>query len=72
MNPLKAGVTGLIRLYRRYISPLKRPSCRFYPTCSEYAEQAVVKHGVVKGLLLAGWRVLRCNPLNPGGYDPVP
>ena len=72
MSLLKSGVTGLIRLYRRHISPLKRPTCRFYPTCSEYAEQAVMEHGVAKGLLLAGWRILRCNPLNPGGYDPVP
>lgn len=72
MSFVKSGVTGLIRLYRRYISPLKRPTCRFYPTCSEYAEQAVIKHGVLKGLLLAGWRILRCNPFNPGGYDPVP
>ncbi|MHB8927321.1 MAG: membrane protein insertion efficiency factor YidD [Bacillota bacterium] len=69
---MQSGVTGLIRFYRRHISPLKRPSCRFYPTCSEYAEQAVAKHGVAKGLMLAGWRILRCNPFNPGGYDPVP
>jgi len=72
MNLLKLAVTGLIRLYRRYVSPLKGPSCRFYPTCSEYAEEAVAKYGVGKGLLLAGWRILRCNPFNPGGYDPVP
>ncbi len=68
----KRAAMGLIRFYRRYISPLKRPSCRFYPTCSEYAEQAVAKYGAAKGLYLAGRRILRCHPFNPGGYDPVP
>lgn len=59
--------------YRRVISPLKRaPSCRFLPTCSEYAIEAVNKRGVVVGSALATWRVLRCNPLCHGGYDPVP
>jgi len=66
-------VLAPVRLYRRYLSPLKpTPSCRFHPTCSEYAIQAVETHGVVKGLALATWRVLRCHPFNPGGYDPVP
>jgi putative membrane protein insertion efficiency factor len=60
-------------LYRRFISPLKRtPSCRFMPTCSEYAMEAVKERGVVIGGALATWRVLRCNPLCAGGYDPVP
>jgi putative membrane protein insertion efficiency factor len=59
--------------YRRVISPLKRtPSCRFLPTCSEYAMEAVQARGVVVGTGLAMWRVLRCNPLCHGGYDPVP
>ena len=59
--------------YRRVISPMKRaPSCRFLPTCSEYAIEAVNKRGVVVGGALATWRVLRCNPLCTGGYDPVP
>lgn len=59
--------------YRRVISPLKRaPTCRFLPTCSEYAMQAVQTRGVVVGSGLAMWRVLRCNPLCHGGYDPVP
>jgi len=59
--------------YRRVISPMKRtPSCRFLPTCSEYAIEAVKSRGVVVGGALATWRVLRCNPLCRGGYDPVP
>jgi putative membrane protein insertion efficiency factor len=64
---------AIIVFYRKYLSPLKGlPSCRFYPTCSEYAFEAISKHGVLKGLLLSIWRVLRCNPFNKGGYDPVP
>lgn len=63
---------GLVRFYRRFVSPLKRPTCRFYPSCSAYALEALQKHGAVKGTALAIWRVLRCNPFNPGGYDPVP
>ena len=66
-------VLAPVRLYRRYLSPLKPvPSCRFHPTCSEYALGAVETHGVLKGMALATWRVLRCNPFNPGGHDPVP
>lgn len=61
----------LIRLYQKWISPLKRPCCRFYPTCSSYAIQAIQKHGILKGSIMAAWRILRCNPFNPGGYDPV-
>ena len=58
--------------YRKFISPLKRtPSCRFLPTCSEYAIEAVKERGVVIGGALATWRILRCNPLCKGGYDPV-
>jgi putative membrane protein insertion efficiency factor len=64
---------GLIRLYQLTFSRLMPPNtCRFYPTCSRYGFQAVQKHGVIKGSALAAWRVLRCNPFNPGGYDPVP
>jgi hypothetical protein len=62
----------LIAVYRKFISPLKPPSCRFYPTCSEYAFEAVKKYGPIKGLYLAVRRILRCNPWNPGGVDPVP
>jgi putative membrane protein insertion efficiency factor len=61
-----------IRFYQLYISPLLGPSCRFTPTCSEYARQAIVKHGPFKGLYLAVWRILRCNPWGGSGYDPVP
>ncbi|MCX8025590.1 MAG: membrane protein insertion efficiency factor YidD [Thermanaerothrix sp.] len=64
---------ALIRLYQMVVSPTLPPNtCRFYPTCSHYGYQAIYKHGVIKGTVLAVWRVLRCNPFNPGGYDPVP
>ncbi len=59
----------LISLYRRYISPLKPRTCRFYPTCSEYSILALKKHGILKGSALSLWRILRCNPFNPGGID---
>ena len=63
----------LIKLYRKYISPLKRyPSCRYIPTCSQYAIEAIEKYGALKGGLLALWRIIRCNPFSKGGYDPVP
>jgi len=68
---LKKIFIGIIRFYRKYISPLKAPSCRFYPTCSQYAIEAIEKKGVIKGSLLAIWRILRCNPFSRGGYDPV-
>jgi len=61
-----------IRFYQLAISPLLGPSCRFTPTCSEYARQALIKHGPIKGLGLAIWRILRCNPWGGSGYDPVP
>ena len=61
-----------IRFYLRYISPLKPATCRFTPTCSQYAIQAISKHGPFKGLALAVWRILRCNPWGGSGYDPVP
>jgi putative membrane protein insertion efficiency factor len=61
----------LLRAYKRWISPLLPPSCRFTPTCSEYAIEAIQKYGVLRGGLLATWRVLRCNPFFRGGYDPV-
>ena len=61
-----------IRFYQVAITPYTPPSCRFTPTCSEYARQALIKHGPVKGLALAIWRILRCNPFSFGGYDPVP
>ncbi|MGI6486400.1 MAG: membrane protein insertion efficiency factor YidD [Tepidanaerobacteraceae bacterium] len=61
----------IIILYRRFISPLKPASCRFYPTCSEYAILAIRKYGVLKGSFMAIKRILKCHPFNPGGYDPV-
>lgn len=62
----------LIRLYQRTVSEVLPPTCRFYPSCSEYGYQAIARYGVLKGGWLAVRRVLRCHPLNPGGYDPVP
>ncbi|MBC8544259.1 MAG: membrane protein insertion efficiency factor YidD [Clostridia bacterium] len=61
-----------ISFYRKCISPLKPPSCRFYPTCSAYAYEAVTKYGAIKGTYLAVKRILKCHPFHPGGYDPVP
>lgn len=62
----------LIRLYQRFISPLKPPSCRFTPTCSAYAVDALREWGLILGSALTLWRILRCNPFGKGGYDPVP
>jgi putative membrane protein insertion efficiency factor len=65
-------VLGIIRLYQMTLSRLMPAnSCRFYPSCSHYGYQVIYKYGVIKGGLKAGWRVLRCNPFNPGGFDPV-
>ena len=61
-----------IKLYQKYLSPLKSTKCPYVPTCSAYAVQALEKHGAIKGSLLAIWRILRCNPFSHGGYDPVP
>ena len=68
----KRFLMALLRFYKREISPYLPPSCRFVPTCSEYAMQAVMKYGAVKGGYLAVRRILRCHPFHPGGYDPVP
>lgn len=62
----------LIRGYQRGISPLLPPSCRFVPSCSDYGYQAIEKYGIIRGGAMTVWRVLRCNPFNKGGYDPVP
>ena len=62
----------LLKGYKRFISPLLPPACRFVPTCSEYAAEAIGKYGIVKGSALALWRLLRCHPLCRGGHDPVP
>ena len=68
---MKKLLIGLIRAYQRYISPLKKPTCRFYPTCSVYAIQAIEKYGAIRGGAMAIYRILRCNPFSKGGYDPV-
>ena len=69
---MKTALIKAIRFYQKKISPLFGPKCRYYPTCSQYAIQAIEIHGVFKGSFLAVLRLLRCNPLFPGGYDPVP
>lgn len=69
---MKYVLAFLIRLYQYLISPLLGPSCRFYPSCSHYAREALLKHGFFKGTYLAARRILRCHPFHPGGYDPVP
>lgn len=61
----------LIRLYQKVISPMFPPTCRFYPTCSNYAIDSLNKYGVLKGGIKSVWRILRCNPFNKGGYDPA-
>lgn len=63
---------AVIGVYRRWISPLLGPHCRFVPSCSEYAVMALERHGLVRGLYLAARRLLRCHPFHPGGFDPVP
>lgn len=68
---MKRILLFIINIYRRFISPVKSGKCRFYPTCSEYAMQAVEKYGASKGMLMTIKRVLKCHPFHPGGYDPV-
>lgn len=69
---MKTIIVGIIRGYQRYISSVTGPSCRYVPTCSYYAIDAVTKHGALKGTWLAIKRILRCHPFHDGGYDPVP
>ena len=68
---MKTIAIMIIKGYRLFISPLKPPTCRFVPTCSEYALRAIEKHGVIRGSIMAVRRILRCHPFHPGGYDPV-
>ncbi|WP_181310102.1 membrane protein insertion efficiency factor YidD [Nocardioides campestrisoli] len=72
MNPVKLLLIGLLRLYRTFISPLYGQVCRYHPTCSAYALDAVTEYGALKGSWLAVRRLSRCHPWSPGGYDPVP
>ena len=69
---MKKLVLALLRGYKKYISPSLGNNCRFLPTCSDYAMEAVERHGILKGGLLSIWRILRCNPFGRRGYDPVP
>ncbi len=69
---MKKLLIKAIKFYQKKISPHFAPRCRFYPTCSQYALEAIERHGAVKGSVLTVLRLLRCNPLFPGGYDPVP
>lgn len=70
--PVNRMLAGLVRVYQSLLSPGRPPSCRFTPTCSEYARQSLLRFGVWRGIGLAVWRILRCNPYCAGGEDPVP
>lgn len=69
---MRKPTIALIRIYRICISSVTAPSCRFYPSCATYAEQAIRDHGTLRGTLLTVRRLIRCHPFHPGGYDPVP
>ena len=69
---IKKFLIRIIKLYQKYISPMKRTKCPYIPTCSQYGLEAIEKYGALKGGLLAARRILRCNPFSLGGYDPVP
>jgi hypothetical protein len=71
-SPIVSGLQGVVRGYRYAVSPLLGANCRFLPSCSEYAVDALERHGAVHGLYLAARRVCRCHPWHPGGFDPVP
>ncbi len=69
---MKKVLLAIINFYQKYISPMKTTKCPYFPTCSRYGKEAIEMHGALKGGLLAAWRILRCNPISKGGYDPVP
>ncbi|HZT12214.1 MAG TPA: membrane protein insertion efficiency factor YidD [Candidatus Baltobacteraceae bacterium] len=69
---MRHAAVWVLRAYKRAISPLLPPACRFYPSCSEYAMEAIAKHGLLRGGMLAAKRLVKCTPLHPGGHDPVP
>ena len=71
MRPAAALAVLPIRVYQRLASPIVGQRCKYYPSCSEYAAQAITRFGILRGLVLAGWRLLRCNPWSRGGFDPV-
>ena len=64
-------LAGAIEGYQKYISPYKRTTCPYYPSCSEYGKEAILTYGALKGSAMAAWRIVRCNPFSRGGYDPV-
>lgn len=70
-SPLRSAFTLPIKLYQKTVSPLTGQRCKYHPSCSEYAVQAITEFGILRGLVLAGWRLLRCNPWSRGGFDPV-
>ncbi len=70
-SPLKPPVLLMLRFYKLVISPGLPPACRYHPSCSEYAYEAIEKYGIIKGGGMASWRLLRCNPFSKGGWDPV-
>jgi putative membrane protein insertion efficiency factor len=69
---IRACLKAVLRFYQLTLSPFLGPNCRFHPTCSQYALDAIDRHGALKGTWIAGKRLLRCHPLHPGGFDPVP
>ena len=71
MTAVRSLITLPIRAYQRLLSPIVGQRCKYYPSCSEYAAQAIERFGILRGLVLAGWRLLRCNPWSHGGFDPV-
>ena len=71
MSILRTAIVFPIRVYQRLISPALGARCKYYPSCSQYAAQAIDRFGILRGLILAGWRLLRCNPWSRGGFDPV-
>ena len=68
----KSCLLLVIRFYQKMISPLLPQTCRFYPSCSEYSRESLIRHGVVRGMLLTVVRIVKCHPFHPGGHDPVP